>query len=111
MLEVRLLGRFDVRLDGRSVEIASRPAQSLLAYLVLNPGAAHRREQLAGLLWPDASESHARGSLRQALWQIRQAIESNRTYLVADKVSVAFDAQSDYWLDAAVLSEKVNEGW
>ncbi len=111
MLEVRLLGRFDVRLDGQSIEIASRLAQSLLAYLVLNPGAAHRREQLAGLLWPDASESHARGSLRQALWLIRQAIERQRPYLIADKLTVAFDPTSGFWLDAAVLDREVGEQW
>jgi hypothetical protein len=43
ILEVRLLGQFDVRLDGNPVEIHSRPAQSLLAYLLLNAGAALRR--------------------------------------------------------------------
>ena len=36
MLELKLLGRFEVRLDGQPLEIASRPAQSLLAYLALN---------------------------------------------------------------------------
>ena len=69
MLEVRLLGQFDVRLNGTLVIIPSRPAQSLLAYLMLNPGIQHRREMLAGLFWPDAAEENARRSLRQALWQ------------------------------------------
>ena len=36
MLEIRLLGQFDVRLDGAPVDIPSRPAQSLFAYLLLN---------------------------------------------------------------------------
>jgi hypothetical protein len=30
MLEVRLLGNFDVRRDGKTIVISSRPAQSLL---------------------------------------------------------------------------------
>ena len=46
--------------------IHARPAQSLLAYLLLNP-VAHRRERLAGLLWPDSTEANARRNLRQAL--------------------------------------------
>jgi DNA-binding SARP family transcriptional activator len=34
MLEVRLLGKFDLRRDGKSIALTSRPAQSLFAYLV-----------------------------------------------------------------------------
>ena len=66
MLQVRLLGQFDLRLRGAAVALPSRPAQSLLAYLLLNAGTPHRREKLAGLLWPDASESNARSNLRHA---------------------------------------------
>jgi hypothetical protein len=51
VLEIRLLGQFQVNLDGSAVEINSRPAQGLLAYLALNAGAAQRREKVAGLHW------------------------------------------------------------
>ena len=73
MFALRLLGQFDLRLDGRLVEIPSRPAQSLLAYLALTAGIAHRRERLAGLIWPDIPEVDARRNLRRALWHIRKA--------------------------------------
>jgi len=106
MLEVKLLGQFDARLDGNPVEIASRPAQSLLAYLMLNAGTAHRREKLAGLLWPDTAEANARRNLRQALWRLRQAIgrsqPAGRDYLIADDITIAFDTASEYRLDTAV---------
>lgn len=52
-LEFRLLGQFGVTLDGITVEISSRPAQALLAYLALNAGKSQRREMLAGLIWPE----------------------------------------------------------
>ena len=74
MLEVSLLGQFDVRKDESSILIPSRPAQSLLAYLIMTAGTAHRREKLAGLLWPDSSEDNARINLRQALWRVRKAL-------------------------------------
>ena len=67
MLEIRLLGRFEVRLDGRPVALTSRPAQALLAYLALHADAPQRRDKIAGLLWPDSTEANARRSLRQAL--------------------------------------------
>ncbi len=76
MLEVKLLGQFDVRRDGTPLVIPSRSAQSLLAFLLLNPGIAHRREKLAGLLWPDTPEDNARRSLRQELWRLRKALEA-----------------------------------
>jgi predicted ATPase/DNA-binding SARP family transcriptional activator/tRNA A-37 threonylcarbamoyl transferase component Bud32 len=101
MLEVKLLGQFEVRLDGQPLEIPSRPAQSLLAFLILNSGTPYRREKVAGLLWPDSSENNARNNLRQALWRIRKSIEDG--YLQADRLSVSFTAEKDFWLDAHVL--------
>jgi WD40 repeat protein/DNA-binding SARP family transcriptional activator len=117
MLEVRLLGRFDVRLHDQPVEIASRPGQSLLAFLVLNAGTAHRRERLAGLFWPDVPEPSARRNLRYALWRIRKALEAvhppegtaqpaAQPYIIADDISIVFNAAADYWLDVSALEKK-----
>lgn len=111
MLEIRLLGQFSIRLDGKLVELPSHPAQLLLAYLVLHAGAEHRRERLAGLIWPDAREKNARNNLRHALWRIHKAIgesqQTGREYLLADNSTLTFDASSDHWLDAAILGKKI----
>jgi WD40 repeat protein/DNA-binding SARP family transcriptional activator len=104
MLEAALLGQFSLRLDGAPVELASRPAQTLLAYLLLNPGLPHRREQLAGLLWPDSLGSSARKNLRNAVWQVRRAI--GESYLQADQEAVAFNAEAPYQLDLAALEQE-----
>jgi predicted ATPase/DNA-binding SARP family transcriptional activator len=105
MLRVRLLGKFEVSQDGKIITITSRPAQSLFAYLILNAGIAHRREKLAGLLWPDSLEETARDNLRHALWRMRKALEtaSSTRLLHADDVTISFTELSDYWLDAAEL--------
>lgn len=107
MLKVYLLGQFNVVRNDEVVEIPSRPAQSLLAYLMLTAGTAHRREKLAGLLWPEASEENARSNLRHALWRLRKAIGSE--YFITDKISAAFYADSEYWLDAKLLARQVEE--
>ena len=108
MLEIRLLGQFEVRQDDTVLTISSRPAQSLLAYLLLNPGIGHRREQLAGLLAPDSAEENARGVLRHALWRLRKTLGvdplTGRDYLLVDEFTIAFDASAHYWLDAAVVA-------
>ncbi|MCJ7568640.1 MAG: hypothetical protein MUO58_13975 [Anaerolineales bacterium] len=106
MLEIRLLGEFDVRIDGDPVIIPSRPAQSLLAYLILNPGTRHRRERLAGLLWPESDESNARSNLRHALWRIRKTIGEG--YLLADRVVIEFDPESEHWLDVRLLEDEIS---
>jgi hypothetical protein len=78
MLQIRLLGQCDVRLDGKRVLIPSWAGQSLFAYLALTSGTAHRREKLAGTFWPDTSDDHARKHLRQELWRIRKAIAAHQ---------------------------------
>lgn len=107
MLELRLLGQFDVRRDGAPIDIPSRPAQSLLAYLALSTGTAHRREKLSGLLWPEASESNARSNLRHSLWRIRQALSPGPgeppDFLQADNISISFQPSQSVWLDTVVL--------
>lgn len=109
-LEVRLLGAFQVKHNKKTVSISSRPAQSLFAYLILNAGIAHRREKLAGMLWPDSLEETARDNLRHALWRIRKSLPPNPKidYLLADDLSITFNGSADYWLDASALS-KVSE--
>ena len=67
-------------------------------------GTPHRREQLAGLLWPDTSDENARSNLRHALWRIRKAIEAHQTYLVADDLAIQFDPASPYWLDVKAIN-------
>src|ERR1043166_3108167 len=100
MLDVRLLGKFEVRFDKTPITISSRPLQSLFAYLILNAGTAHRREKLAGMLWPDSLEETARDNLRHALWRVRKALESaaSTRFLHADDLSITFRQSPDYWL-------------
>lgn len=106
MLVVRLLGQFSVRLDDAPVEIPLRSAQSLLAYLLVTAGTTHRREKLAGLFWPNATEAGARQSLRQALWQLRRAFgPREQDFLLADSASLGFNPAAGCWLDAAALQQ------
>lgn len=110
MFEVRLLGQFSLRLQGRPVELSSRPAQSLLAYLLLNQGASQRRERLAGLLWPDSNEANARRNLRQALWQIRRALgPAADSRIHADDLTIQAQLQPGDWLDVAQVQQPVDE--
>ena len=107
MLEVQFFGSFAMQHDGKPVVLSSRAAQSLFAYLILTAGTQHRREKLAGLFWPDVSEAKSRTYLRQQLWRIRKALPANTEsdYLLADDITICFNAASEYWLDVEALRE------
>jgi non-specific serine/threonine protein kinase len=109
MLEVRLLGKFEIKHSKKIIDIPSRPAQSLFAYLILKTATGHRREKLAGILWPDSLEETARDNLRHALWRLRKALPSpGEDYLLVDDLGIAFNGAAEYWLDAAEL-EKLSD--
>ncbi len=112
MLEVRLIGKFDIQCDGSPVVLSSRAAQSLFAFLILTAGTLHRREKLAGMLWPDESEQKARTYLRNELWRIRKALSqtSSVEYLLADNLTLGFNQSSPYWLDTAGLKDLSDKG-
>jgi DNA-binding SARP family transcriptional activator len=66
----RLFGRFELDLGAGPVAVGSARGESLLAHLLLNPG-AHDRGRLAGLLWPDSTDAQARTNLRHLLHTVR----------------------------------------
>ncbi len=69
---LRLMGAFRLTgPDGRPIDVSSRRARALLAYLALSPDHAASRERLAGLLWSDRGEAQARASLRQTLLTLK----------------------------------------
>ncbi|MGB6618647.1 MAG: BTAD domain-containing putative transcriptional regulator, partial [Trebonia sp.] len=65
-LSLALLGPPVVKRAGAQVTFDTRKAIALLALLAVT-GREHTREQVADLLWPDADEAKARGSLRRTL--------------------------------------------
>src|SRR5688500_8169384 len=107
MLQIRLLGQFNLQLDRKRITIPSRIGQSLFAYLVMTTGTPHRREKLAGTFWPDTTEENSRRNLRQELWRIRKVLSAGQNgagdYLIADEYTIAFNRNSGYGLGVAQL--------
>lgn len=101
-----LLGAPHALRDGAPVRFDRKRSLALLAYLCVNKG-PHHREQIAALLWPDSDESHARGSLRAVLSDLRRNVgresfrESGELVGPVDESSVRLDVDT---LTAAVES-------
>src|SRR4249919_1270005 len=103
-LRVDLLGRLDARTaDGRPIRLTGRHAQALFALLVL-ARRPRSREAIAADLWPDADGTSA-GSLRQALWLVRQGLSEAGfgagavLDIEADTVGIRLDATIDLDVD------------
>jgi adenylate cyclase len=87
---VRVLGGFElIGAGGDNLTLSGRKLRALVALLALPPGPGWSRERLTAVLWGDRDEELARGSLRQALAELRRLLGDQA--LVADRDTVAFD--------------------
>ena len=111
-LSVKLLGPPLVTLDLKPASgFDSDKVRGLLAYLIVDNDRPHRREKLAGLLWPDYPERSARTSLRSALANLRQVIrdqDADPPFLLITRQSIQFNHDSHYSLDVHDFLSLVN---
>ena len=76
-LRARLLGGFELSVDGHAVPASAfeRPSGlRLLKLLLATPGHRLRREEAAELLWPDADPDRSSANLRKAIHFARRAL-------------------------------------
>ncbi len=112
MIRFKLLGEIDLRGDGGAQldQLLRQPKRlSLLAYLVApTPGTWHRRDTLLGLFWPEQDTTHARTSLRNALYVLRQAL-GERVLRTRGDEEVSIDP-AELETDLAELGEALRTG-
>jgi len=94
LLEIRLLGPPEVTLDGVAIEVDTRKAIALLAYLAIERSAT--RDTLATLFWADSSAERARATLRRTLSSLRSGIgpgivEADRHHIELSDVETDLD--------------------
>jgi predicted ATPase/DNA-binding SARP family transcriptional activator len=114
-LSIRLLGPLQVTLDENPVtSFESDKARALLAYLAVESERPHRREKLAGLLWPDWPEGAARANLRRTLANLRQAIgdrtssgddQATPPFLNISRQTIQFNSDSDASVDVTTFTD------
>jgi predicted ATPase/DNA-binding SARP family transcriptional activator len=88
----------------------SNKVRALLVYLAVEQDRPHRRESLAGLLWPDWPDRAARGNLRHALANLRKAIGDHNAappFLLITRETIQFNTASDLWLDVTAFGALV----
>jgi len=107
-LALSFLGTFQVSLDGQPVHnFRVNAARALLAYLAVEADRPHRRETLAGLLWPDVPDATALTHLRHTLSDLRKAIgdDDHASFLHITRGAIQFnlDRSASAWLDVTAF--------
>lgn len=109
-LDIQLLGDFMVERDGAPITLPTRKAAALLAILAMPPGALNTRERLADLLWSRSAEAQARGSVRQAVAQLRKALEDDSGALIETVGPGLRLASPGVEVDAVTLEQALSAG-
>jgi predicted ATPase/DNA-binding SARP family transcriptional activator len=113
-VRVRLLGGFDVEVDGRLVPSSAwrlRKASELIRVLCLATGHRLHREQLIEQLWPDRPLDAALNNLHQAIYVARSALGSKEDaaqgILVLRDGFLSLCPEGDLWIDAETFEKAV----
>jgi len=115
-LSIALFGGFEAILDGQSITaFGTDKARALLAYLAIESGRPHRRDQLATLFWPESPAKKAAHNLSQTLLRLRRALHeetapahaAQQPFLLPSGQDVQFNLLSDFRLDVAVFQELI----
>ncbi len=108
LLEISLLGRFRVKIDGIPVaekRWARRSAKSLIKLLALKPFHALHREQIMDLLWTEESPETALNNLNKAIHAARRAFEpdlakgSHSRFILTEKNQIILDSPGSLRVD------------
>ena len=121
---IRLLGRFEVVVDGKPVDDSAwrgRKAQQLVKLLAVAGGRSLHREQIADALWSDLDADAADRQLHKAIHAARRALEPDlgagadsawiltQDRTVALSPTVAIDAdEAESAAEAALVSRDVS---
>jgi DNA-binding SARP family transcriptional activator len=89
--------------------LAQSKVVALLAYLALSTrGSFQRRDRIAGLLWPDLDQPHARAALRKVIHMARTTLGESAVIGRGDE-ELAFNHEA-IWCDTVALQAAVERG-
>jgi len=100
-----LLGAPRVEHAGEAIEVDTRKAIALVAYLAITRR-RHARDSLAGLLWPEYNQTRARAALRRTLSSL--GVARAEGWLVADREGVDL-VRDEVWVDVNRFHELLAE--
>ncbi|MEX0795719.1 MAG: AAA family ATPase [Acidimicrobiia bacterium] len=92
-LKVRLLGDPEVEVAGSPLQVDTRKAIAILAYLAVEGAAS--RNYLTALLWPESAPDRARATFRRTLSSLRTGIGEDHLESNRDRVALIGAIETD----------------
>jgi DNA-binding SARP family transcriptional activator len=114
-LRVHLFGHFSVERGGyRLAGLEARRLQEVFSYLLLHRHRLCSREILATLFWPESSTEQSKRNLRQVLWQLQAALQTEQATNAECILQVTADwlqinPNANIWLDVAFFEQAYND--
>ncbi|HTD19916.1 MAG TPA: BTAD domain-containing putative transcriptional regulator, partial [Ktedonobacteraceae bacterium] len=105
-LIIYLLGTPRFERNGENINLDTRKASALIAYLAI---AKQRksRDTLAALLWPEFDQTHARATLRRTLSTLNKALGGSWLEISREYISLNFNA--GIWVDVDEFHNLISE--
>lgn len=101
VLDISLLGGFDLKRNGQPMKVTRIHVQQLLTYLLLNINMAVSRESFAELLWDEGDKASKLLLLRGVLMRLETAL--GKGYIIRTGKTLAFNVNLPYRCDALDL--------
>jgi DNA-binding SARP family transcriptional activator len=105
-LALFLLSTPRIECDGQIINLDTRKALALMAYLAVTQQ-TQSRDTLAALLWPEYDQAHARATLRRTLSTLHKALTGPWLVIEREQVSLNFD--TCIWVDVNVFHNYLEE--
>lgn len=107
VIQVKLLGKPSVLFEGRPVIFKYQKAEAIFYYLSVYQKV--ERAKIMSIFWPDLSDDKARKNLRNALYSIRQAFNSDVLTTIGQRI-IGFSDAVCLETDWQCAHEDVSEG-
>ncbi len=108
-IQVTLLGRPLVKVEGKTVSFPYQKVEGLFYYLCVNKNIT--RSQAIGVLWAGSSQEAARKNLRDAIYNIRKLLGQD-ILSVEGNTGIIFDPEKKVWIDTEhVTKDNVLRLW
>ena len=110
LMEISLLGTQQASAAGSPLDVArSGRTFGLLAYLAVHRDAPQLRQHVAGVFWPESTESQARTNLRRELHQLRDALPEPDRFLMIRSSEIWWRDDAPCRLDIAEFESALAE--
>ncbi len=105
-LNIYLLGAPRFERNGVNINLDTRKASALIAYLAIAKQ-RQSRDTLAALLWPEFDQTHARATLRRTLSTLNKALDGSCLEISREYINLNFNA--GIWVDVDEFHNLLSE--